>query len=101
MSTRSPSISVHAGLSTSACQAAVFVGFRLSHQASTRQKHPKHNIADRVWNLYLVTIATRITTYTIVSGILTLGSRISIYSAAIAHKDSTARTNHTETRTNP
>src|ERR1700722_8074732 len=97
---RSPSISPHAGLSTSACQAPTFVGFRLSHQASTRQKHPKHSSAARILSLYLAKITTRITAYKIVNGSLSADQRTSMYTAAAAHKESSARTNQASARPN-
>ena len=70
---RSPSIWTRAVLSTSANHGAVFVGFRFSHQARTRQKHPKHNSADRRCSLYRVKITARTTAYKHVSGTLSRG----------------------------
>src|SRR5271156_5513128 len=98
---RSPSISTDAGLSTSPCQFPIFVGFKLSHQARTTQKHPKHNSAARMCSLYLAKITTRITTYKIVSGTLSADQRTSMYRAAMAHKESTETTNQTSARPNP
>src|SRR5580700_1837726 len=95
---RSPSISTHAGLSTSACQAPTFVGFRFSHQASTRQKHPKHSSAARMCSLYLDKITTRTTAYKIANGSLSADQRTSMYTAAIAHDESSVTTNQTSAR---